>query len=528
MTEHVKFNLASGVYLNSVRTPQALALACEGVELTYSELAGRARALAAALRLSKDWLQPDGQLPRVAVLGSRSIDACIGVLGSAWAGATYVPISLRTPEERLAKIFSRHRFAALVADAQGTSLLRGSALAAAPSHLILSGALPEANPKVALYDLHSLPNAPTMQGPPPLSPADLAYVIFTSGTTGVPKGVMISCGAITHYLEMITRHLDLRPTDRALEVCELSFDVSVHDMFSTWLTGGSLHVLPARQVMNAVKLVRSSNLTVWTSVPSLAGMLKQVKALSAGAMPTLRVSYFAGEQLPLGTVRAWRDAAPNSVIHNLYGPTEATIVCTGQRVEASGSTEPPPEVTPIGTALPGTHAAIMDENRCFAGPGQRGELVLSGVQLAQGYLDDPDLTAAKFPVIGGRTWYLTGDRAVCDSSGVFHHLGRIDNQVKVLGHRVELEEVDAHLRAITGSDLIATIAWPLTDGNATGLVSFVGAASIDAHELIARMKTQMPSYMVPNKVLPIDSMPLNASGKVDRRALVDILRAETQ
>ena len=160
-----------------------------------------------------------------------------------------------------------------------------------------------------------------------MSASDTAYIIFTSGTTGIPKGVMISSGAARHYVTMITDYLGLKASDLALETCELSFDFSVHNMFSTWQVGASLYILPATTVMNAVKFARNSGLTVWNSVPSLGGMLRQLKALAPDSLAGLRITVFGGEQLPASTVAAWQVAAPNSAIVILYGPTEAKVFC---------------------------------------------------------------------------------------------------------------------------------------------------------------------------------------------------------
>jgi amino acid adenylation domain-containing protein len=524
----VSYNLATPVYRQSRINPTALAVTCAGAEVTYAELARRAHALAATLGRSPSWLPQGRGLPRVAVLASRSIEACVAVLGASWAGGTYVPISLKAPEERLVALFERYAFSALVADAEGAKLLTARLLAACPALVVrpdapgpVSGPSPSGT---AAHRRDALPDAADVQPPHPLDEEDLAYIIFTSGTTGEPKGVMISCAAIRHYLDVIVEHFGLTASDRVLEACELSFDYSVHNMFSTWHAGGSLHILPAGHVMNAVKFARESRLTVWNSVPSLAGRLKQVRALSPGSLPDLRLTVFGGEQLPRSTVEAWRRAAPGSVIENLYGPTEATVACLCQRVEPSPAATDARDVLPIGTCLPGTEAVVLTSGREPAAAGEAGELALAGWQLAVGYLDAPELTREKFPTIAGRRWYRTGDLAMRDEDGVFHHLGRIDNQVKVLGHRVELEEVDAHLRAASAVDLVATVAWPFVNGTAQGLVAFVGSAAVDEKDLLARLKSRLPAYMVPSAVVALDPMPLSSSGKVDRNALLDLLK----
>jgi len=355
--------------------------------------------------------------------------------------------------------------------------------------------------------------------PARIEASDTAYIIFTSGTTGVPKGVMISAGSIRKFIAMISERLQLTRHDRALETCELSFDVSMHNMFSTWEAGASLHILPATQVMDAVNFAREHQLSVWNSVPSLAGMLRQIKALRAGVLPQLRLTVFGGEALPEAVVAAWRIAAPNSRVHNLYGPTEVTVYCFGQLVGNPTPLTPGRDVVQIGTPLPGNDAVIFDEYGQVVADGTPGQLAITGVQLADGYLDAPDLTAQRFVTRLGKRWYLTGDLAIRDQTGAFHYLGRMDNQVKVLGHRIELEEIDAHLRVVANADLVGSLAWPLVGGSALGIVAFVGAKNIDADQIVKDLRQRLPSYMVPNAVLALENMPLNQSGKVDRRAL---------
>ena len=518
------YNLASAIHRHGLQTPDAVAVAYKGQSVSYRELAERAARLAQELRQSEHWSADDGQPPRVGILASRGIDACVALLGACWAGASYVPIGLKLPEERILTILSLCKLTAIVADADGVKLLSERVRAACPPLVICAASDPDAalakpgeSPAAAPGGGSSSPQG--LAAPEPMAAGDVAYIIFTSGTTGVPKGVMISAAAARHYAQMIARHLDLRATDRALETCELTFDFSVHNMFSTWEAGAALHILPATVVMNAVKFVRNAQLTVWNSVPSLVGMLRQVKTLHADSLKDLRVTVFGGEALPEGTVAAWRVAAPNTAIFNLYGPTEATVFCLGQAVEHDTAITAGRDFIAIGTPLPGNEAMIVDGHKQVLANGEAGELAVAGVQLADGYLNEPQLTAERFPTINGKRWYLTGDLASVDAAGTFHCLGRIDNQVKVLGYRVELEEIDAHLRAVSGIDLVGAVAWPTVDGMARGIVGFVAASSLDSVQVIRDLKARLPAYMVPNQLVALASMPLNQSGKVDRQAL---------
>ncbi len=526
----VSFNLANMIYDQSLRAPDALAVASETRQLAYGEFARRAAALAAGLRRRPDWPPNPASPPRVGILASRSVDACIALIGACWAGATYIPLGVRLPPERLLKLLPLCGLDAIIADAEGAALLDENLLAACPPMVMApAAAAPRlragAPEKVEIVEIEGLPDAGGSE-PAPMRPEDTAYIIFTSGTTGAPKGVMISAGAANHYASMISERIGLRADDRVLEVCELSFDYSVHNMFSTWRAGGSLHVLPASRVMNAVKFAREARLTVWNSVPSLVGMLRQVKALGPKALPDIRLTIFGGEQLPSGILRNWRDAAPNSAVFNLYGPTEVTVFCFSHDLSGQSSIYGDRDVVAIGAPTPGSDARIDDEQGRPVPDGAVGELVLAGVQLAQGYLDAPELTAARFPTRDGRRWYRTGDLAVRDASGLYHCLGRVDNQVKISGHRVELEEIDAHLRILAQVDLVGSVAWPLVDGAARGVVSFIAGGSTDGEALLAGLRKRLPSHMVPSRLVGLDHMPVNQSGKVDRQALRRILEQE--
>lgn len=523
---HNPNNLASAIYRHSLENPDSLALSCKANSLSYGQLAERAGRLAACLKCSPHFRRDHGQVPRVGILASRSVDACVALLGASWAGATYVPIGLKQPEERIMALLAQCELSAIVTDDEGAKLLSSKLLKACPPLIVHAGQTPLdlAGERGVIVNLAALPVV-APEAPAAMDASDTAYIIFTSGTTGVPKGVMITVGSARQYVTMIARQLGLLASDRALETCELSFDFSVHNMFSTWEAGAALFILPATAVMNAVKFARESSLTVWNSVPSLAGMLRQVKALKPESLDGIRLTVFGGEQLPESTVTAWQSAAPNSRIVNLYGPTEATVFCLEQTVGNPLPLTPGRHVLAIGHPLPGNEAMVVDADGKPVEDGTHGELLIAGGQLADGYLNAPDLTGQRFPLIEGKRWYRTGDLALRDADGRFHCLGRIDNQVKVLGYRVELEEIDAHIRVVSGTDLVGSVAWPLVDGMARGIVSFVGLSGLSAEQVIDAMKSRVPPYMVPNRVVALVEMPLNTSGKVDRRALRQMLEA---
>lgn len=519
------FNLAQAIWRFSQVSPQAIAIAYKNQTLSYEQYACRARNLAERLAHSPAWHDRSIKPIKVAILASRGIDACVAMLGACWAGAAYVPIGLKLPQDRILAILAACEFTAIIADAEGAKLLTDALLAACPALLIRVDQVLESDDASIASSATLNPRLPShFSEPVQVGADDLAYVIFTSGTTGVPKGVMISAGSARNYVQTIVKTLGLKATDRALETCELSFDFSVHNMFATWQAGAALHILPATLVMNAVKFARTAQLTVWNSVPSLVGMLQQIKALQAGCLPDLRITAFGGEALPQSLALQWQDAAPNSKIFNLYGPTEATVFCMAQVFSGDAPITAGRGFVAIGTALGGCEAMVVDSDGDVLPDGMPGELAIGGVQLAQGYLGQPKLTVQKFPMLQGKRWYLTGDSAVRDVTGVFHCLGRIDNQIKVSGYRIELEEIDAALRQVCGRDLVGAVAWPIVEGAAKGIVGFIAGSPMDPAELSTVLKQKLPPYMLPNRVVALENMPLNSSGKVDRRALADLLK----
>jgi D-alanine--poly(phosphoribitol) ligase subunit 1 len=522
MNTKPNYNLALPFYKNAVTNSQALALFVGGERFSYGELAGLARRISGWLCLKRGEVSG-----RVGILASRSVEAYAGVLGTLWSGAAYVPINPQTPEDRLIRILQMANADALIVDQAGLNLLSDRVLESAPGRILFG---PDVTPPRSVLefpgiDSNSFTELPA-EGPdqPVNVPGDaLAYIIFTSGTTGTPKGVMIESESVAQYCRVVQDRCDFRPTDRVSQIAELTFDNSVLDLFVTWAAGAALYVVPASQLMAPAKFIRDYELNIWFSVPSTACIMERLKMLKPGAFPSLRCSIFAGEALPIVTAQAWQIAAQNSVVENFYGPTEVTVDCLAQRLED------PPNVTKnrgslaIGKPFPGILAGIVDTNLNFLPPGEEGELVVSGRQLARGYLQDPELTEARFPTLEGARWYRTGDLAYQDFSGTFHHLGRIDNQVKVLGNRVELEEVEAHLREVVGADLVAAVAWPLADLRATGIVAFHCSPGVTRDDVRDGMKKRVPDYMVPQRVHQIEALPLGSSGKIDRKALTRML-----
>jgi acyl-coenzyme A synthetase/AMP-(fatty) acid ligase len=278
--------------------------------------------------------------------------------------------------------------------------------------------------------------------------------------------------------------------------------------------------------------LQQHEITFWMSVPSAIAVMQRLKQLRPNAFPKLRVAIFGGEGFPVESARAFAEAAPNAVVDNLYGPTEATVACLRHRFGE------PPDVTPgrgtlsIGEPYPGMEAAIVGADMSFLGVDQTGELAICGPQVALGYFGEEDQTRRRFPMLdhprlGRSRWYLSGDLAYRDARGRFHCLGRADNQVKVNGFRVELEEIEAHLRSVCSTDEVAAVAWPANgNGNASGIVAFVGGTNghrIEAPAVREKLRDRVPIYMVPSRIMSLEALPLSVNGKVDRLKLLALL-----
>ncbi|MBF0502282.1 MAG: AMP-binding protein [Candidatus Riflebacteria bacterium] len=343
----------------------------------------------------------------------------------------------------------------------------------------------------------------------------------------------IETRSVYHFLNHCQTLYNIGPEDRVSNFSEVSFDFSVLDLWLTWYARASLHVVPESQLMAPARFIQEHKLTFWASVPSVILFLDRLKHLKEGCFPTLRVSYFCGEALPLSSALLWGRAAPNCVIDNHYGPTEATVGCSLERLTDPPNLTPGRDILSIGRPYSGMRMAIVGEQGIFLPQGETGELALSGPQITQGYLGDDELTSRRLPVLdhpslGRLRWYLTGDLSFEDASGTFHHMGRIDNQVKVLGHRIELEELDAHLRQVCKCESVVMVAWPIRNGSAEGVVAFVCATGITTGQILDGLKKRLPPYALPREIIEIESMPMTPNGKIDRKALLNILAGRMQ
>lgn len=359
----------------------------------------------------------------------------------------------------------------------------------------------------------------------PESENSLLYILFTSGSTGAPKGVPISNGNVAAYLDYTCARYGFGPTDRLSQTFELSFDLSVHDMLCAWTCGAAVVPITGMHLLAAARFIQTHEITCWFSVPSQVALMAKARSVREGAFPSLRLSLFCGEALPQRSAEEWAAAAPNSVIENIYGPTEATIAITAYRWDDETSAEHcRGGLVPIGQAFDGQRAEIFDDNRQPVSPEETGELMLGGSQLFNGYWNAQEITdRAIWRDESGTRWYRTGDLAQRDADGCLHFVGRLDSQIKFRGHRIELGEIEHALRKASGTDFAVVLPWPKINNEIQSLTAVLSGATQDDEAIGSVLKDVLPPYMVPERIVHLDEFPTNLSGKVDRKAIVKIL-----
>ena len=521
--------LVAGFEHSVARFPQRPALQIKDHVVSYAELSAYARRIAATLQ--HDNASP-GQL--TGVFGHRSVAAFAGVLGGLLTGGAYVPLNPTFPEERTLKMIQRARLKRIIVEQDSLEKFL-PVLAQLPDQILVvvadaAAPLPglDGCPQHRFITADELRDATHYK---PVAPCEdeLAYLLFTSGSTGQPKGVMVKQSNVNHFVDCMVERYGITEQDRFSQTFDLTFDLSAFDMFVAWEKGACLCVPTQGEKMLPAKYVQSQQISIWFSVPSTAIMMKKLRMLKPDAFPSIRYSLFCGEALPLEVTEAFRQAAPNSVVENLYGPTELTIACTLYRYDPDITPgEAEQGVVPIGSPYPGMEVMIADEQQRPVAEGEAGELIMTGPQLTLGYWEDEQKTAAAFVTPPGRTetFYRTGDRVRRNGpDGPLLYLGRVDNQIKVQGYRVELGEIEALIREEAQTDVAIAAGYPVTDSGAEGIIAFMSASAHSDQDILAALADRLPGYMQPRKLITVDEFPLNANGKVDRRALMDTFLA---
>lgn len=491
---------------NAAKFPEACAAEFNGQHLSYRELNEQANQLA-------NYLQKQGVGPEslVGVSVHRSLEMLVAIFGVLKAGAGYVPLDPNYPRERLAFMIEDTAMPVIVTQERLAPEFAGTA-------------------KIVCIDR----DWQTVALESRLSPAvdvrsdNVALVIYTSGSTGNPKGVVIEHRSLVSYFAAVTGVYELNETDRVLQFGSLSFDMSVEEIFMTLSSGGTLVLRTESMISSAQDFCEycDQNQISVLDLPT-AYWHELTDALTAGGVTlpaTLRLVIIGGEKAAADRVAAWNVHTGDRIrLLNSYGPTEITIAATVCNLKSSPAIKA--GVVPIGRPLPNTTVYVLDESLRLTPAGVPGELYVGGPGVARGYLNQPELTDEKFirnPFGSnpGDRLYKTGDVVRFRADGNLEFMGRVDNQVKLRGFRVELEEIE---RALRGLDSVADCVVVMREDHDKRLIAYVvpGNSTPNHAELRNHLRTKMPAYMVPASFELIDALPRLPNGKINRRALPD-------
>ncbi len=501
--------------------PAAPALVSGGDTLTYAELARRAGALAAELR-------GRGVVPeaRVGVCLEWSPELVAAMLGVLQAGGVYVPLDPAYPVERLAWIAADAGVSVLVTDARLAERVEGFG----GEVVVVDGATPlppAPSPARGEGENDGSEGEAAVAGCS-LFPENLAYVVYTSGSTGTPRGVAVEHRAAAEHFQVFARVLGIAPGDRVLQFAAPGFDVALEQTLVPLLAGATLVLRGPEAWTPAAWPARARELGITVANLAPAFWREVAEAAEDVELPGLRVMAVGADVMPSDAVHAWRGRVRTPArLLNVYGPTEAVVSATVHDVPAGFPDARAGASAPIGAPLPGRAAYVLDARGSPAPPGVPGELYLGGPLLARGYAGRPDATAGRFvpDPFGdepGARLYRTGDRVRRLPCGALEFLGRTDAQVKVRGFRVEPGEVEAALRRHPGiRDALVAARGEGVERRLVGWFVPADGASPGAAELRGWLRARLPEHMVPAALAPVDAVPLTSTGKPDRRALPD-------
>ena len=490
------------------RTPDQVAVVDERAALTYAQLQLRVRRLAGHLRAAG--VRPED---RVALCLDRSVDFVVAVLAVFQAGAAYLPVDPALSARRIG-------FMLADADVRAVVTTRAGAPAARPAGVAF----------VLLDDDRDRIAAMPAECPPPAgTPQSLAYLIYTSGSTGVPKGAMVERRGMVNHLFAKVHDLRLTAADVVAATAPTSFDISVWQCLAALLVGATTRVLPDSVTQHPARLLAETQRHGVTVLEVVPAMLRAVLDVAGPVPDRLRWLLLTGEALPADLCREWLDRCPTVPVVNAYGPTECSDDVTHHVI-----TEPPRGdrgSVPIGRPILHTRLYVLDRDLRPVPSGAAGELYVGGAGVGRGYLGRPGRTATAFVPdpftsdAGGRL-YRTGDLARWQPDGTLQFLGRIDHQVKLRGFRIEPGEIEAVLTAHPSvrAAVVTVVGDP--PGNQR-LAAYVVAddRSVEPDVLSAHCAAQLPPYMVPDVIVPLDAFPLTPNGKLDRKALPAVVTA---
>ena len=526
--------LQDEITAQALRRPDAPAVVSCDERLTYGELEEQSNRLA---RLLREAGVRRGD--RVCLLMPKSPAVVVAMLGVLKADAIYVPLDSTSPAPRVEKMIGSCEDRWILAAEGGggggpvvrlLNELFADTRFAAEHDVGWMSTQPaggsRVTPRFSWADLSRYSTAPPERQN---NADDPAQILFTSGSTGVPKGVVITHGNVLPFLRWARDYFGTSTSDRISWHPPLHFDLSTFDVFGTLRAGAALYPVTAELSLLPHKLaqfIRDSELTQWFSVPSVLNYVASFNALRDGDFPALRRVLWCGEVLPTPTLIYWMQRLPHASFTNLYGPTETTIASSYYTVPKCPADER--EEIPIGRPCPGEELLVLDAARRPVRPGKLGDLYIAGVGLSPGYWRDPEKTVAAFHphpgTASGERVYRTGDLARVGEDGLVYYAGRADTQIKSRGYRIELGEIEAALQSLGSLRECAVVAVPSSGFEGMAVCCAYVPDLVDTVTPVAvreALTKLVPHYMLPSRWLAFDALPKNSNGKIDRPRLRD-------
>ena len=480
--------------------PSKIAFSDEKREISFSQLQTEALHIAQALISKNVFKSP------VVVYLDKSVEVIACFMGAAYSGNFYTPIDTSMPASRISKIMETLSPSIIITDS---------------AHLEAAKEFAGTTPVVLYEDLqkNDVDRKSIDRTLDQVIDTDVLYVLFTSGSTGTPKGVIICQKAVIDYAEWVTETFDITSETVFGEQAPFYFDNSILDIYQTLKNGATCHIIPQKFFMLPKNLFgflneKKVNTIFW--VPSALCIMANLKAVDKFPVPTLRKILFCGEVMPNKQLNVWRKSYPDCLYANLYGPTEITDVCAYYIVDREFTDD---ESLPIGFACKNTRIIVLDDQDKLVAsttPDVKGELCVLGTCNSLGYYNNPEKTKAAFVqnplnTVYAETMYRTGDVVHYNDRGEIMYDCRKDFQIKHMGHRIELGEIETAVSAVEGVEQNCC----LYDTEKSKIVLFY-TGSIEPQAIVDAIKDSVPEYMIPNKKVHLEKMPINLNGKIDR------------
>lgn len=513
----MKANVTYWLDETAARFPDKTAYADEKKEITFGELRVQARRIGGELAIRGLFKKP------VAIFLEKSVDVLVSFMGTAYSGNFYSPIDVDMPGSRVDKILEVLQPAVVITTAPLKEVF--SQYAYEDEYLLLEDVLTEVSgekdaPTAGGTDAEAALEAVRRK----CIDTDLLYVLFTSGSTGVPKGVTINHRAVIDYIDWVTETFEITEKDSFGNQAPFYFDNSILDIYSALKTGATVYIVPKNLFAQPVLLLeylkeKKINTIFW--VPSALIVVAKLKVFrNVDLTDTLKRVLFCGEVMPNKQLNVWRKFLPNVQYANLYGPTEITDACTYYMVDREFTDEEP---LPIGIPMPNTDILVLNEKDELVQGDESGELCVRGTSLSMGYYNNSEKTREAFvqnPLNQAvpELIYRTGDIVKYNERGEILYLSRKDFQIKHMGHRIELGEIETAVSSLEEISLNCC----LYDEKRQKIVLFI-EEELDKAYINEKISHLVPEYMLPNKVVVVEKMPINANGKIDRVKLKEYI-----